>query len=674
MSATGKRESSAGRLVVLQFLAVVLPVAAVLATQTVLDGRRMEDMARIRPLRNFAREARQDFKLFVNGAADAVDTGTLSTSAVDALRSSDGNMLRLMQAGADPALLQGADTELHALSTTLTRESTLAALLKTRASVHHLDELTGQIADEYERRDNDAIVAAGVSAARQRIAVLVAIAATAVLTIVFVVRARRRLARQQQADRALAEETLRIRNALDNCPLGIMVADHDAKVVYANRSVQDLLGNAGFGNGEPLAGLGLQAIAGDMHSSLRAGGQHEVQLGRRTFRVSSNAVADAAGEPAGWVLEWNDHTDQARLELELATIVSHAARGEFSQRINIAAEGTGNEFFDALVRGINTLMGTSEAGLNELAAMLEALSRGDLTQRMQSEYRGTFAKLRDYSNRTADQLQDMVGRIKTAAEAIDQMAAQISGATGELAEYSDEQAAGAQLTARSMQDITGLVRSSGERADTADRLASDTTRVARHGGELVGRAVTTMNDIAGSSRRIGDIIGVIDDLAFQTNILALNAAVEAARAGEHGRGFAVVATEVRSLAGRSAEAAREIRSLIEASIRTVENGKQLVDSAGNSMQEILSSIDRVTAMVREIAEASANQTRSVESVNRSIAQIDAATSGNKERVQGTATAARGLEQQAASLVESVSVFRLSESDCGSAPDELRKAS
>jgi methyl-accepting chemotaxis protein len=307
---------------------------------------------------------------------------------------------------------------------------------------------------------------------------------------------------------------------------------------------------------------------------------------------------------------------------------------------------------------MNRLVATNEASLDDVTRMLEALARGDLTERIERDYRGTFGRLKDYSNGTADRLAAILGQIKAAVDAIDAVTTRIAGGNAELSARTEQQTQGVQATARSMAEITGIVRDTSDRAHEADRLASAAAAAATGGGEVVGQIVSTMNDIAASSGRIAEITGVIDSLSFQTNILALNAAVEAARAGEHGRGFAVVAAEVRTLAGRSAEAAREIRSLIGASAETVESGSRLVGSAGERMAEIVASISRVSAIVREIAEASAAQTAGVEQVHRAISQVDEATRQNSDLVHDVAESAGELERQVTFLVDSVAVFQL----------------
>jgi len=654
----------ANRLIALQFLAVVLPILLVLIGQTIADAYRAAALDRSRPLRVFAQEARADYKAFLFGVGDAVDSGTLGSAAVDALKSSLHHMQELASAGADSTVLRDAVPSLASLAGSLEKSGDLPTLMKLRDPVRAADALTKSIADEFDARDAAVMQQAIQSAKLQRIAVIIATILTGALTVFFVIRSQRRLQARLAADRRIAEESLRIRNALDNCSTGIMVVDPAGTVAYANRSLTEHLrvavpDVAASTAANSIEGLPLQRFAGSHEGELRAGGRVDASLGSRTFRVTSDLVRTQDGRAVGCVLEWNDRTEQAALEREVAAIVDAASRGEFDRRIALPEQTGGqNAFYAALIGGINRLMQTSEASLKDVSQMLEALADGDLTHRISADYRGTFAKLKDFSNRTADRLQEIVGQIKASAEEIDTAAGAIADGNTELKGRTDQQAQGVQSTARSMAEITGVVRGAGERAHEADRLASDASKVARDGGQVVSSIIRTMSDIAGSSRKIADIIGVIDSLAFQTNILALNAAVEAARAGDHGRGFAVVAAEVRTLAARSAEAAREIRALIGASVQTVDSGAKLVDSAGHSMEAIVTAIDRVSGIVRAIAEASASQTSGVEQIDLAIAQIDEATRMNATLVEDAATSASSLKQQAAFLVDSVAVFRL----------------
>ena len=655
-------KESANRLVLLQYLAVVLPVTLVLLVQTVLDDRRASALEHSRPLRVLAQDARTDYKTFVGGVSDAVDTGSLNAASGAALASAASKLAALARLGADPQVLKDTPAALAGLAADFGKGGELGALMKARERVRAADTATKAIAEEFDARDASVMQGALSSAHVQRVVVSVAVVGSALLTLWFVVTAQRRLAKRRAEDRKVAEDALRIRNALDNCPVGIMVADPAGTIVYANRSVTQQLGVAMplvvKERGGTLEGATLASLVGSLIERVLAGTRLELPIQNRIFRVGSDPVRAADGRVVGLVLEWVDKTEQAALEREVGSIVEAAAHGEFDRRIPAVAAGTDGGFYGPLVEGINRLVATSEESLDEVARVLEALAGGDLTRRITRDYRGTFGKLKDYSNRTADRLEEIVGQIKGAAEAIDSAARDIATGNTDLSERTEQQSAGVQGTARSMAEITALVRGNSERASEADRLAADATRVASGGGAVVGQIISTMKDIAAASRKIADIIGVIDSLAFQTNILALNAAVEAARAGDHGRGFAVVAAEVRSLAGRSAEAAREIRDLIGSSVTTVDSGAKLVGSAGDSMTEIVAAIGRVTAIVRDIAEASVTQTQGVEDVDRSIAQIDDATRQNMQRVQEAASAARDLEQHAAFLVDAVAVFQL----------------
>jgi methyl-accepting chemotaxis protein len=268
----------------------------------------------------------------------------------------------------------------------------------------------------------------------------------------------------------------------------------------------------------------------------------------------------------------------------------------------------------------------------------------------------------------AKSLQQSLGRLNAALLSVARSVGNIQTASGEVASGStdlsqrtEQTASSLQQTASSMEHLTGNVRQSAESASTANQLASSAVASARRGGEVVQQVVANMDEISASSKRIADIIGTIDGIAFQTNILALNAAVEAARAGEQGRGFAVVAGEVRSLAQRSAEAAREIKVLIGASVERVESGSQLVKDAGATMGDIVAGIQRVSDIIGEISAASAEQSGGIGQVNRAITQLDGMTQQNAALVEESAAAAESLREQASQLATVIQAFRLSES-------------
>ena len=259
-----------------------------------------------------------------------------------------------------------------------------------------------------------------------------------------------------------------------------------------------------------------------------------------------------------------------------------------------------------------------------------------------------------------DAMARIVGRVRDSSEAVANASAEIASGNQNLSARTESQASALEETASSMEELGSAVQHNAEHAQTANDLAQSASSVAAKGGEVVGEVVHTMRGIHDASRRIHDIIGVIDGIAFQTNILALNAAVEAARAGEQGRGFAVVATEVRNLAQRSAQAAREIKELISDSVSRVEQGSALVDQAGATMTEVVGSIRRVTDIVREISLANAEQSGSMQQIGGAVTQMDSVTQQNAALVEQMAAAAAGLNHQASELVQMVQVFRVND--------------
>jgi methyl-accepting chemotaxis protein len=278
--------------------------------------------------------------------------------------------------------------------------------------------------------------------------------------------------------------------------------------------------------------------------------------------------------------------------------------------------------------------------------------------------------LKDDTNATVERLKEVVGRIKEATDAINTAAGEIAAGNADLSARTEEQASSLEETASSMEELNATVRQNAENARNANDLARGANDKAVEGGGMVKRVVDTMGSIQESSKKIADIIGVIDSIAFQTNILALNAAVEAARAGEQGRGFAVVASEVRSLAQRSAQAAKEIKGLIADSVDKVDAGAELVNQAGRTMDEIVSSFQQVTGLVNEIAGASREQSSGIEQVTQAVSQMDEVTQQNAALVEQAAAAAESLEEQAKALSHAVAMFRL---DAGSVPATLRPA-
>nr|WP_280530245.1 methyl-accepting chemotaxis protein [Paludibacterium paludis] len=324
-------------------------------------------------------------------------------------------------------------------------------------------------------------------------------------------------------------------------------------------------------------------------------------------------------------------------------------------------------FFKVLGEGVNNLLDVTSRGLNDIASVLASLARGDLTRTIESDYQGLFGSLKSDTNTTVERLREIVGDIKEATDAITTAAREIAVGNSNLSSRTEQQAASLEETASSMEEITSTVKQNAENAKKANQLASGASQIATQGGAVVGQVVSTMSEINDSARKIVDIISVIDGIAFQTNILALNAAVEAARAGEQGRGFAVVASEVRNLAQRSAAAAKEIKALIGDSVDKVESGSRLVDEAGKTMEEIVSSVTRVADIMSEISAASIEQSSGIEQVNLAVTQMDENTQKNAALVEEAAAAAESLQEQSQSLARAVSIFRLDAASAAGGP-------
>ena len=296
--------------------------------------------------------------------------------------------------------------------------------------------------------------------------------------------------------------------------------------------------------------------------------------------------------------------------------------------------------------------------INEAVIVAGLVAAGDLTSRIEVKSRDETGQLLQSLKTMNENLSNIVGEVRASTDSITTASKQIAAGNSDLSQRTEEQASSLEETASSMEELTSTVKANAENAKQANQLAMSASSVAVKGGQVVGQVVTTMDSISASSKKIVDIISVIEGIAFQTNILALNAAVEAARAGEQGRGFAVVASEVRSLAQRSAAAAKEIKTLIGDSVEKVDAGGKLVDEAGKTMEEIVTAVKRVTDIMSEISAASSEQSAGIEQVNQAITQMDEVTQQNAALVEEAAAAAESMEEQAQNLTTSVSVFKL----------------
>jgi methyl-accepting chemotaxis protein len=344
-------------------------------------------------------------------------------------------------------------------------------------------------------------------------------------------------------------------------------------------------------------------------------------------------------------------------EATVGGIVQAAVAGDFTQRVDVKGK-TGLVL--NVGTAINSLCENVAKALDDLIKMLDALAEGDLTRRITADYQGNFAILKDNANKTAERIGASINGIKRSANEVTSASAEISTSTTDLSQRTEEQAASLEQTSASMEEIAATVKKNAENAQQANGSAANARDVANRGGQVVAKAVEAMGQIETSSRKISDIIGVIDEIARQTNLLALNAAVEAARAGEAGRGFAVVASEVRNLAQRSSQAAKDITDLITSSNSQVQNGVELVNKAGSALAEIVESINQVASIVADIANASGEQASGIEQVNKALTQMDEVTQQNSALVEENAATAKTLDEQARAMGQQVAFFRVEE--------------
>ena len=481
-----------------------------------------------------------------------------------------------------------------------------------------------------------------------------------------------------------ADEMTRIKIALDCVGTPVRITDTHGTVIYANKALLGTLQKIEPTMRERNPAFTIEGFVGSNISTfypnpaealqnlatLSAPQVVEMEIGGRTFVATTSPVFTESGERLGSVGEWQDRTNEILVEREISEIVEKATQGNLDGRI--ALEGK-DGFFGILSARVNDLLNTTQEALQATSEVLGRVASGDLTRTIDRHYSGIFGELKSDTNTTVEHLRNVVGQITEASDAISTAAKEIASGNQDLSGRTEEQASSLQETASSMEQLTSTVRQNADNARQANELASRAQHVAVRGGEVVGQVVDTMAAIHDASSKIADIIGVIDGIAFQTNILALNAAVEAARAGEQGRGFAVVATEVRNLAQRSAAAAKEIKGLISDSVDKVQSGDKLVAQAGQTMEEVVSSIRQVAGIMTEIANASREQSSGIDQVSLAVSQMDEVTQQNAALVEEATAAAESLEDQANSLVQAVRMFKLSEAPRLSASQRPPKA-
>ncbi len=478
------------------------------------------------------------------------------------------------------------------------------------------------------------------------------------------------LAKQEEADR-VANENARIKQALDSVTANTMLADDDGDIVYANNAVISMLRVAESDIRQALPNFNSDKVIGsnfdifhknpahqrNMLASLTSTYRTEIEVAGRTFSLIANPIFNEDKERLGTVVEWNDRTAEVKAESEIGSLINGASKGDLTVRI--PTEGK-EGFFKLISDGLNQLVAIADGVINDSARVLDAMSHGKLTEKIEEDYEGIYGKLKRDANQTTEKLTDIIGQIRQSSMNVSSAADEIAQGNADLSQRTEEQASSLEETASSMEEMTSTVKQAADNAEEANSLAEEAKAKAQQGGDVVTKAVGAMEEINVASKKISDIIGVIDEIAFQTNLLALNAAVEAARAGEQGRGFAVVAGEVRNLAQRSAGAAKEIKDLIRDSVSKVEDGTALVNESGNTLSEIVDAVQKVTSMVADISSAAREQTSGIEQVNTAVSQMDEMTQQNAALVEEASAAAEAMAEQSRKMTNLVGFFTMDE--------------
>jgi methyl-accepting chemotaxis protein len=462
----------------------------------------------------------------------------------------------------------------------------------------------------------------------------------------------------------------RLASTVENMSTGVMMTSLTGEIQYLNPSITKLLR---FREQEIRAGLPhfqVETLIGSNINLFHKNSQHldniladssrlpfrtVMSVGALKFHITAFSLVDEHGDSIGSAVEWQDITEEYVAEQQVKKLIMSASKGDFSHRIK-TEELTGS--MRSLGGQVNTLIDAFIEPMTEIKEVLALMSGGVLSQFVEEKYEGEFGELVKSINKTNRKMRDLVTEIHDSANLVTMAAQEIASGNVDLHQRTERQAASVEETASSLELLSETVRKTANHSEEARLIANTAMDKAKLGGEVIGQADHAMTAINQSSKEISDIIGLIDEIAFKTNLLALNAAVEAARAGEQGRGFAVVASEVRNLAQRSAEAAKEISDLIKDSVIKVADGTELVHQSGKTLIEIIDSVSQVNSYINQISIAGSEQAHSVAEINQVVTQIDDITQQNAALVEEASASSDALESQAQSLLTQIRFFKV----------------
>ncbi|QKI89944.1 methyl-accepting chemotaxis protein [Thiomicrorhabdus xiamenensis] len=469
--------------------------------------------------------------------------------------------------------------------------------------------------------------------------------------------------------RAALLKSTRIEQALKSANTNIMVADRFRNIIFINDSLMEMLKAAEKDLQKTLPNFDTENLMYQSIDIFHVNPQHQqsildnlsgthharFNIGEVVIDLTVDPIYDNDGQRIGTIAEWKNMTDQLEIERGIESLINEAALGELGHRIDVSKL---NDFERELSGSVNTLLEKFSGTLNNVTQVLARMSQGDLTDRMDGAFAGQLNSIKLAINNSMNNLELTLGNVKSGAEEIGTMSKEVATASEDLSERTQQQAASLEQTAASMEEITSTTKHTAENMQAANEISHETARNAQEGIAVMKQTIEAMQGISDLSQKIGEITSVIDSIAFQTNLLALNAAVEAARAGEHGRGFAVVAGEVRSLAQKSAEAAKDISNLINSATTQIKVGTEQVENTNNVFADMVEKINNLETLISEASQTSFEQAKGIEQVNQAMAHLDQTTQQNAALVEQLSATANNMSEQAENQATFISRFQL----------------